>query len=266
MKKIVGALVGLGMIAGTVVMATPASAVTCEQLAPYSVKELKKKYKKKKRQCNRLEKEAQERLNAQKKAIPPTVSNLVVVAPSTEEQDYRYDYETSKYAISFQIPEAAKGNGINEFVLTLGDKTETMYVFGGDCENGVCTYTKDYLEAPWGSTAVVGVTSVSSYGTQSEMVVASAVMPARPNQNTTYTFVANGDRTTVPTLSGGKNWADGNQSVNYTVNRRTGLPGASYKYSAYASNWYGPSSCQIYRDGVLIDEEYSNGGSAYCSI
>ena len=260
MKKVASVLIGLGMMAGTVVVATPASAFTCEQLAPYTVKELKKKYKKKKRECIRLDQERQEGLNAQKAAVPPTVSNLMVVAPSTEEQDYRYDSDTSNYAVSFQLPQ---GTNTHTFVLTLGDKTETMYASSGKCENGVCTYTKDYLGAPWGSTAVVGVTSVSFYDQMSEMVVDSGVMPARPNQNKTYTFVANGERTVVPTQGGGDNWADGNQSVTYTFSRKVSL---SYKYSVFAINYYGPSSCQIYRDGVLIDEEYSNGGSASCSV
>ena len=268
MKKVASVLIGLGMMVGTVVVATPANAVSCEVLAPYSVKELKKKYKKKKRQCIRLEREQKEILNAQKSVPPPTVSNLMVIAPSTQEQDYRYDEETSRYAVSWQIPEAAKSlftdSGVEKFILTMGDKTETEFVYNGKCENGVCTFTEDFLYAPWGSTAVVGVTSVSRFGTQSEMVLASAVMPARPNQNKTYTFVANGERTLVPTQGGGDNWADGNQSVTYTFNRRVSL--SSWKYSVYASNYYGPSSCQIYRDGVLVDEEYSNGGSAFCSV
>ena len=53
MKKIIGIVIGIGLIAGPVVVATPASAanMTCVQLKDSKVKELSKKNKAKKKSC-----------------------------------------------------------------------------------------------------------------------------------------------------------------------------------------------------------------------
>lgn len=263
MKKIASVLIGLGMMTGTVVVATPANAVSCEALAPYNVKELKKKYKKKKRQCIRLERQQQEALNAQKVAVPPTVANLVVVAPTTEEQDYNYRSATSKYAVSWQMPEGAP---VNHYIVTEGNKTETVYASSGNCVDGVCTYTKDYMQAPWSTSVAVGVTSVSSFGVTSEMVVSSGQMPARPKQTVTYTFRASGNySSTVPNNSGGET-----EGVGYMEFSKEFSRGASPKwYNGWGSDAFsfdGEAWCEVLRDGVRIDFEQSNGRAvgAYC--
>ena len=255
MKKVIIAIAGLGLIAGPVALAAPASAVkySCDQLKPYKVKELKKKYKNKKRSCIREEKR-------QAKVVPPTVSNLSVV-PTDRDQGYRWDKATTIYDWAFQVPEAARQN-IEKFEITVGDEVSSELVYGGaKCEDGVCTYTKGYLQAPWGSNTVVGVTTVGKNGKRSEQVLASGVMPPAPSQTASYTFVANGERTIVPTVSGGNSSVAGNQSVTYSFDRGKRLT----LYSVMATNYNGPASCQIYRDGVLVDEETSNGSYAHCS-
>jgi hypothetical protein len=257
MKKVIIAIAGLGLIAGPVALAAPASAVkySCDQLKPYKVKELKNKYKNKKRSCIREEKR-------QANSVPPAVSNLSI-GPSADTSDY-YAFPFSYYARTFQVPEAALGN-IAKFEITEGDEVSSELVYGGGrkCEDGVCTYTRDYQTAPWGSTHVIGVTTVGKNGKRSEMALTSAVFPAAPSQNYTYTFVANGESTIVPTESGGNNYSKGNQSVSYSFSKSKEL---AFTHTVMATNFNGPASCQIYRDGVLVDEETSNGSYAHCSV
>ena len=254
MKKVIIAIAGLGLIAGPVALAAPASAVkySCDQLKPYKVKELKKKYKNKKRSCIREEKR-------QAKVVPPAVSNLSI-GPSVANGHYTDEFKF--YARTFQVPEAARQN-IAKFEITEGDEvsSELVYGIGEKCEDGVCTYTRDYQTAPWGSTHVIGVTTVGKNGKRSEMALTSAVFPAAPSRTASYTFVANGERTIVPTVSGGNSSVAGNQSVTYSFDRGKRLT----LYSVMATNYNGPASCQIYRDGELVEEQTSNGSYAHCS-
>ena len=257
MKKVIIAIAGLGLIAGPVALAAPASAVkySCDQLKPYKVKELKKKYKNKKRSCIREEKR-------QAKVVPPTVSNLSVV-PTDRDQDYRWDSDTTIYDWAFQVPQAALKD-LEKFEVTTGDQQRIILAWDPDakvCESDVCTFTKGYQTAPWGSNTVVGVTTVGKNGKRSEQVLASGVMPPAPSRTASYTFVANGERTIVPTVSGGNSSVGGNQSVTYSFDRGKRLT----LYSVMATNYNGTASCQIYRDGVLVDEETSNGSYAHCS-
>ena len=194
-------------------------------------------------------------------ASPPTVANLSIQPPNP---DISWSAETPLYSYRFQIPQAALPQ-VAQFQVT-GSLNESIDPNARTraCRDNVCTFYEFAKSAPWGSEIVLNVVTVGVNKVTSVPATTSTIIPARPKQTNTWTFIANGSRTAVPNASGGDDWADGNQTRDLELSRRLERWDL-IRFSVFASNYDGTASCEILRNGVRVDFETSSGGSAYCS-